>query len=167
VAARSKTSVYGRLPAEIVGSNPIGGMDVCLECCMLSGAGLCDEMVTRPEESYRLWCVVVYDLETSRMSRPCATGGLLGPPPPKKSYSSRSYIRLSFIITKRWIQLILRWQFPARCIFEAVTPGIQIIDWVTWSGTRIYEGWSIITRTVCFIFMKTRAEILQLHNVST
>jgi len=24
---------------------------------------LCDELITRPEESYRLWCVVVCDLE--------------------------------------------------------------------------------------------------------
>ena len=30
VAARSKASVCGRLPAEIVVSNPTGGMDVCL-----------------------------------------------------------------------------------------------------------------------------------------
>ena len=29
-AARSKARVYGRSPAEIVGSNPAGGMDVCL-----------------------------------------------------------------------------------------------------------------------------------------
>jgi len=29
----------------------------------LSGRGLCDELITRPEESYRLWCVIVYDLE--------------------------------------------------------------------------------------------------------
>ena len=32
-------------------------------CCVLSGRGLCDELITRPEESYRLWCVVVCDLE--------------------------------------------------------------------------------------------------------
>ena len=38
-------------------------MFVCCECCVLSGRGLCDELITRPEESYRLWCVVVYDLE--------------------------------------------------------------------------------------------------------
>jgi len=38
-------------------------MDVCHECCVLSGRGLCDELITRPEESYRLWCVVVCDLE--------------------------------------------------------------------------------------------------------
>jgi len=30
---------------------------------VLSGRGLCDELITRPEESYRLWCVVVCDLE--------------------------------------------------------------------------------------------------------
>ena len=30
---------------------------------MLSGRGLCDELITRPEESCRLWCVVVCDLE--------------------------------------------------------------------------------------------------------
>jgi len=36
----------------------------------LSGRGLCDELITRPEESYRLCCVVVCDLETSRMGAP-------------------------------------------------------------------------------------------------
>jgi hypothetical protein len=30
----------------------------------LSGRGLCDELITRPEESYRLCCVVVCVLET-------------------------------------------------------------------------------------------------------
>jgi len=29
----------------------------------LSGRGLCDELITRPKGSYRLWCVVVCDLE--------------------------------------------------------------------------------------------------------
>jgi len=37
---------------------------------VLSGRGLCDELVTRPEESYRLCCVVVCDLETSRIGAP-------------------------------------------------------------------------------------------------
>jgi len=34
---------------------------------VLSGRGLCDELITRPEESYRLWYVVVCDLETSTL----------------------------------------------------------------------------------------------------
>ena len=42
-------------------------------CCQLGG--LCVALITRPEESYRLWCVVVCDLDTSRMRRPCPTGG--------------------------------------------------------------------------------------------
>ena len=37
---------------------------------MLSGRGLCDELITRPEESFRLCCVVVCDLETSRIGAP-------------------------------------------------------------------------------------------------
>jgi hypothetical protein len=32
-------------------------MSVSCECCVLSGRGLCDELITRPEESYRLCCV--------------------------------------------------------------------------------------------------------------
>ena len=43
---------------------------VSCECRVLSGRGLCDELITRPEESFWLWCVVVYDLETSRIGAP-------------------------------------------------------------------------------------------------
>jgi len=79
VAARYTASVCGRSPAEIVGLNPTGAwMSVCCECCVLSGRGLCEELITRPEESYRLWCVVMCDLETSWMKRPWPTGGCCG-----------------------------------------------------------------------------------------
>jgi hypothetical protein len=44
-------------------------MSVCVECCMLSGRVPCDGLITRPEKSCQLWCVVVCDLETSRMRR--------------------------------------------------------------------------------------------------
>ena len=44
---------------------PGAWMPVCSECCVLSGRGLSDELITRPEESYRLWCVVVCNLGTS------------------------------------------------------------------------------------------------------
>jgi hypothetical protein len=79
-------------PAEIVGSNPKisagerlqavhllrslvrippgAWIFVCCVCRVLSGRGLCDELITRPEESYRLCCVVVCDLETSRIGAP-------------------------------------------------------------------------------------------------
>jgi hypothetical protein len=44
-------------------------MFVCCECCVLSGRGLCCGLITRPEESYRLWSVVVCDQETSETRR--------------------------------------------------------------------------------------------------
>jgi len=34
---------------------------------LLSGRGLCDKLITRPQESYRLWCVAVCDIESSSM----------------------------------------------------------------------------------------------------
>jgi len=48
---------------------PGAWMFVCCECCVLSGRGLCDRFITRPEESYRLWRVVVCDQETSKTRR--------------------------------------------------------------------------------------------------
>jgi len=42
------------------GSNPIGAsMSVSCECCVLSGRSLYEGLITRPEESYRMWCVRV------------------------------------------------------------------------------------------------------------
>ena len=50
---------------------PLGAwIFVCCECRVLSGRGLCDELITHPEVSYRLCCVVVCDLETTRMGAP-------------------------------------------------------------------------------------------------
>ena len=37
---------------------------------MLSVRGLCNELITRPEESYLLWCVVVCDLENLMNEEP-------------------------------------------------------------------------------------------------
>jgi len=32
-------------------------MSVSYSCCVLSGGGLCVELITHPEESYRMLCV--------------------------------------------------------------------------------------------------------------
>ena len=58
-------SAASRLLRSWVRIPPGAWIFVCFEYCVLSGRGLCDELITRPEESYRLWCVVVCDLETS------------------------------------------------------------------------------------------------------
>jgi hypothetical protein len=54
-------------------------MFVCCKCCVSSGRGLCDGLIPRPEESYRLWCAFVCDLETSKMRRLKSTSGLWKP----------------------------------------------------------------------------------------
>ena len=58
VAARSKACVFSSSLAGIVGTNPVRGMDVRCECCVLSGGGLCDGPIPRSEESYSV-CVCV------------------------------------------------------------------------------------------------------------
>jgi hypothetical protein len=52
-------------------------MLVSCECCVLSGRGLCDEPIPRPEESYRLWCVSQCDqkeLKTSTLKLETGVG---------------------------------------------------------------------------------------------
>ena len=64
--ARSKaSSANARLLKLWVRISSEAWISVSCECCVLSGRGLCEGLFTRPEESYRLWCVVVCDLEIS------------------------------------------------------------------------------------------------------
>jgi hypothetical protein len=51
-------------------------MFVCCVCCVLSGTGLCVVLITSPEESYRLWCVVVCDHENLVIEEAIARAGL-------------------------------------------------------------------------------------------
>jgi len=50
-------------------------MFVSCECCVLSVRGLCGELITCPEEFYRLWCVVVCDLENLKNEEAMTRGG--------------------------------------------------------------------------------------------
>ena len=84
---------------------PEAWMFVCCECRVLSGRGLCDELITRPEESYRLWCVIVCELETSRMRRPWPALGRSATAK-KKWLLSRPVI---FISIKNWSEAQLSW----------------------------------------------------------
>jgi hypothetical protein len=51
-------------------------MFVCCECCVLSGRGFCDELITRPEEPCRMWRFVVCDLENLVSEEAIARVGL-------------------------------------------------------------------------------------------
>ena len=70
VLAHSVRQQAARLLRSWVRIPPGAWIFVCCECRVLSGRGLCDELITRPQESYRLCCVVVCDPETSRMGAP-------------------------------------------------------------------------------------------------
>ena len=65
---------------------------VCCECCVLSGRGLCDGLITRPEESYRLWCVVVCDLETSKHQEALTHWGAVAPKIKKKKLYIEAFL---------------------------------------------------------------------------
>jgi hypothetical protein len=88
---------------------------VCCECCVLSGRGLYDELITRPEESYRLWCVVECDLETSRMRRSWPALGhsaarikkMLHYAQPETAYNGRWTLILSSWTLLLWSYLLL------------------------------------------------------------
>ena len=46
---------------------PGAWMSVCCECCVLSVRGIWNGLITRPEESYRLWRVIVCDQENLKL----------------------------------------------------------------------------------------------------
>ena len=58
-----RRSTAARLLRSWVRIPPRAWMFVCCECCVLSGRCLCDGLIIRSEESYRLWRVVVCDQE--------------------------------------------------------------------------------------------------------
>jgi hypothetical protein len=70
VAQIRRRSTSARLLESWVRIPPGAWMSVCWECYVLSDRGLCGELITCPEKSYRLWRVVVCDEETSWMRRP-------------------------------------------------------------------------------------------------
>jgi hypothetical protein len=53
-------SAAARLPGFRVRISPVTWIHITCECCVLSGRGLCYGLITRPEESYRVWCVWVW-----------------------------------------------------------------------------------------------------------
>jgi hypothetical protein len=71
-------------------------MFVYCECCVFSGRGLCDELITRPEESYRMWCVIECELETSWMRRPWPSGGCRAKKTPSHVLNLKSFHNTGF-----------------------------------------------------------------------
>jgi hypothetical protein len=118
----------------------VAWMSVSFECCVLSGRGLGEELITRPEESYRLCCVVVCDLETSTVRRSwhalgsSATG--------KKLWLdfSRPIANQSLVI----LLLVIEWKYSTRMqtsllIQEKVIMLLLLLWWWCHAFVNIYK----------------------------
>jgi hypothetical protein len=76
-------------------------MSVSCECCVMSGRGICDELVPRPEESYRLRCVSnVCDHETS--TKRGGPGPYRAVEPYKKKSPSQSLKTVHYLSPPWW-----------------------------------------------------------------
>jgi hypothetical protein len=74
VIAQSKEWVCGHSLAGNAGSNLSGVVDVLCGCWVLSGRGLCDGPITRPEGSYRVFTGVA-DKSLARPTSRCILFG--------------------------------------------------------------------------------------------
>ena len=133
-----RRSAAARLLRMWVRIPPGAWMSVCCECCVLSGRGLCDEPITRPEESYRLCCVVVCDLETSRMRRPWPALG--------RSATGKKKI---IFINCNWV--VTRWQW----LFLSCKQNMKLVTNKYKSGglheKHVVATWDLGNRlSVCF-----------------
>jgi len=113
-------------------------MSVCCKCCVLSGRGLCVWPITRPEESYRLWCVVVCDLETSWMRRP--TGSCRAKN--KQTHLSRRLSPPSFQNRTSFVTLLLqsRKQSDHHCLCRLLTGYSKLNDFSNNDLPPVSEG---------------------------
>ena len=107
IRCRSVAACPLRLRVQI----PLGKwMFVCCKRCVLSGRGLCIELITRPEGSYRLWCVGVCDLENFVNEEALAHWGAAAP----KTNNARIWVLLGFLLGRgllecwRWNHSLLQ-----------------------------------------------------------
>jgi hypothetical protein len=108
-------------------------MDVCCECCVLSGRGLCDGLISRPEESYRMWRVVVCDQETSKTKRLKPATGLWK-------------IQPQWVVTpgkqtnKQIKPLHIVWIYTVNYIYNIIIFRIHALNRLTAQSTQLYAS---------------------------
>jgi hypothetical protein len=62
---------------------------------VLSGRGLCDGQITRPEESYRLWCIVVCGIEKTNLVNEEGQGPLGGYRATRKKSLVKNFLHIT------------------------------------------------------------------------
>jgi hypothetical protein len=90
---------------------------------VLSGRGLCDELITRPEESYRLWCVVVCDLENLKNEEAMTRVG-------SQRHRKKQKIKTSILFTCYFYYTSLTLPSARFEVLIAVLPRIRGVGWV-------------------------------------
>jgi hypothetical protein len=97
-------------------------MFVCCECCVLSGTGLCDELITRPEESYQLWCVVVCNLENLKNEEAMTRAGS------QRHSKKKSLLHVSTIPLLQWEHVVQFVKFDLAFTFTGIIVYFQQIS---------------------------------------
>ena len=128
----------------------------CCECCVLSGRGLGDELITRPEESYRLWCVAVCNMAISTIRKPWPA---LGRSVTKNSWVTRDQLEVTCFIVSLFIAQ------HVSDVNTSILRNLRLICWVIswvvllwfdvcWCYVVVWLGW-------CGICMQAEALVPQ------
>jgi hypothetical protein len=91
---------------------------------VLSGRGLCDGLIPRPEESYRLWCVSECDQVENKQPRHLLWTGRRG----KDCETRRKKIwwraQITKLPTKQFVQSTVRSSVPWTILLQTLTNSI-------------------------------------------
>ena len=130
-------------------------MFVCCECRVLSGSGLCDELINRTEESYRLWCVIVWSrnlkneeamVRVAPQRHGAGGGGFIKSCGFKKASNTNAWVNYRLI--GRWLLKQAR-NSLLLCIWllvQTVSSFYQVRTWfaVNWNGDRLSLALSFV-----------------------
>ena len=122
-------------------------MSVCCGCCLLSGRGLCDELIISSEEYFRLRCVFVLSIN-SWIRRPWPTRGSVASKTNKQtnflcnlsqkpSYEQIRYYALCCQCSKNYCSHILNLGYPQS--------NIKIFSALFHLKISVFGTWNIIS----------------------
>jgi hypothetical protein len=110
--------------------------------------GLCDELMTLPEESCRLWCVAVCDLETSWMCKPWPPVGLSRQKQENKLQLTKLYYNAVYRF-KYWYSLKVAIN-NSRNVKECY----RVQDWVQFVGDKLVCNFTSFTKIEIYLVSK-------------
>ena len=122
---------------------PVARMPVSCECCVLSGRDLSVRLITRPEESYWVWCVVnECNREASIMRRSWSTMDCFDM---KKKRYSRAAPQPIFLRAKM-LPLYLKSGIAEAPI---IRPFLVEVNWIWLMNLLVYYEHSLLDKCSC------------------